>query len=246
MRSIPQDERPYEKCMRFGTGALSDAELLAVILRTGAHGMSALTLARRVLEMGGTEGLLGIYHADLAQLKEIRGVGTVKAIQLKCIGELARRFSKAKAGTQINFQDPDSVARYYMEEMRHQEQEIVMSAMLNSKNMLIRDEVIARGAVNFALISPREILIAALRCRAVGFILLHNHPSGNPAPSGADIHLTRQLREGALLVGLQLLDHIIIGDKEFYSMKKEGILDDLDSSDLLYAQEESEPSIFFD
>lgn len=223
MKSIPKEERPYEKCFARGAESLSDAELLAVILRTGSKGESALELSRKILAQYGEEnGLLGIYHMSISDLMKVKGLGRVKAVQLKCIAELSKRISRATFSDRVSFRDPASVARYYMEEMRHQEQEILILVMLNSKGKRIRDMVISRGTVNASLISPREIFIEAMRHQAVSILLLHNHPSGVPDPSRDDILLTRRVRETGRLLGIELLDHIIIGDCQAVSMREQG------------------------
>ena len=224
MKSIPKEERPYEKCLAHGAGVLSDAELLAVILRTGSKGESALELSRKVLAQHGEGiGLLGIYHMSISDLTRVKGLGKVKAIQLKCVAELSKRISRQTFSDGISFKDPAAVARYYMEEMRHQEQEILMLAMLNSKGLLIADQVISKGTVRAAMSSPREIFIEAVRHHAVSIILLHNHPSGIPDPSREDILMTRRVRDAGRLLGIELLDHIIIGDCQAVSMREQGI-----------------------
>lgn len=224
MKSIPKEERPYEKCLAHGAGVLSDAELLAVILRTGSKGESALELSRKVLAQHGEgSGLLGIYHMSISDLTRVKGLGKVKAVQLKCVAELSKRISRQTFSDGISFKDPAAVARYYMEEMRHQEQEILMLAMLNSKGLLIADQVISKGTVRAAMSSPREIFIEAVRHHAVSIILLHNHPSGIPDPSREDILMTRRVRDAGRLLGIELLDHIIIGDCQAVSMREQGI-----------------------
>lgn len=223
MKSIPKEERPYEKCLEGGAESLTDAELLAVILRTGAKGESALNLSRKVLA-GNDErsDLLGIYHMSISDLKQIRGVGDVKAVQIKCIAELSKRISRAHFSEGICFHDPASVARYYMEEMRHLEQEVLMLVMVNSKGKLLRDMIISKGTVRSSLISPREIFIEAIRTQAVSILLLHNHPSGVPDPSKEDILLTQRIKMAGDLIGIELLDHIIIGDQRAVSMREQG------------------------
>lgn len=222
MKSMPIEERPYEKCLERGAEALSDAELLSVILRTGSRGESALELSRRVLALGGEKsGLLGIYHLSVSDLMKVRGLGKVKAIQLKCIAELSRRISRRRFSEGISFQDPVKVAEYYMEEMRHLEQENLILVMLNSKGKLIKDIVLSRGTVRASIISPREIFIEAVRNQAVSIILLHNHPSGIPDPSEEDIRLTERVRKAGALLGIELLDHIIIGDCQAISMREQ-------------------------
>lgn len=212
-----------EKCLEKGADCLTDAELLALILRTGAKGESALELSRKILTLYGAEnGLLGIYHMSISDLTRIRGIGQVKAVQLKCIAELSKRISRKRFSDGITFTNPASVAEYYMEELRHLEQEILILIMLNSKGRLIRDISISKGTVRAALISPREIFIEAVRNQAVSIILMHNHPSGIPDPSQEDIALTLRIREAGSLLDIELLDHIIIGDCQAVSMREQG------------------------
>lgn len=223
MKSIPKEERPYEKCLSKGAESLSDAELLAVILRTGSKGESALELSRKVLAQNGEgNGLLGIYHMSISDLLKVRGLGKVKAIQLKCVAELSKRISRSTFSDGISFNNPVVVAEYYMEELRHQEQEILILVMVNSKGRLIKDQVISKGTVRASLISPREIFIEAIRHQAVNILLLHNHPSGVPDPSEEDIALTMRVKEAGSLIGIELLDHIIIGDRQAVSMREQG------------------------
>ncbi len=223
MKSLPLEERPYEKCLERGAEQLTDAELLSVILRTGSCGESALDLSRRILSLGGGKnGLLSIYHLSVAELTRIRGLGKVKAVQLKCIAELSRRISHCRFSEGVSFHNPASVAEYYMEGMRHLEQEVVLLVLLNSKGRLIRDMVLSRGTVRASVISPREVFIEALRYQAVSIILLHNHPSGIPDPSREDIELTERIRLAGSLLGIELLDHIIIGDCQAVSMREKG------------------------
>ncbi len=227
MKDLPEDERPYEKCLKNGAEQLTDAELLAVILRSGSCGETALDLSKKILSAGPEKsGLLAIYHLSIPELMKIRGLGSVKAVQLKCIAELSRRISRSRFSEGVSFHDPSSVAEYYMEYMRHQEQEIVVLAMLNSKGRLIRDMVLSKGTVSASMISPREIFIEALRYQAVSILLLHNHPSGNPDPSAEDIQLTKRIRLAGALLGIELLDHIIIVDCHAVSMREQGIWHD--------------------
>ena len=217
--------RPYERCEQFGPSVLSDAELLAVILRTGGPGMDATELAGKVLALTETEnGILGLLHLTLPELRSLKGVGRVKAIQLQCIGELSRRISKAQAAKGRIMDSPDTIAAYYMEDMRHLGQEQLILVLLNTKNQLIKDMVLSKGTVNASIVTPREILVEALRFQAVRFVILHNHPSGDPEPSREDIQLTIRIREAGNLIGICLMDHLIIGDQAFVSMKERGLL----------------------
>lgn len=225
IKELPEEERPYEKCLRYGPEALTDSELLAIILRTGTSGSSSLDLARRILHHGTREeGLLGIHHLSLNELMEIKGIGQVKAIQIKCIGELSKRIASISAQKELDFQNPASIAEYFMERMRHEEQELMICMMLDTKNHLLGEEIISKGTVNSSLVSPRDLLLTALRYRAVYIILVHNHPSGNPTPSADDIHLTTKMMEACNLIDIPLLDHIVIGDQQYISFREEGLL----------------------
>lgn len=228
MKSIPKEERPYEKCLEHGAECLSDAELLAVILRTGSKGESALDLSRKVLSARSGEGLLGIYHMSISDLTKVKGLGKVKALQLKCVAELSRRIAKATFSQGICFKNPEEVALYYMEELRHKEQEVLMLVMLNSKGRFLKDQIISKGTVRASLISPREIFIEAVRYQAVGIILLHNHPSGIPEPSKEDIALTIRVKRAGAMLGIELLDHIIIGDRQAVSMREQDFWREID------------------
>ena len=225
MKELPPEERPYEKCLRNGPESLSDPELLAVIIRTGSRQESSLSLSKRVLEMDGGDGLLGLLHRSLPELMEIPGIGPVKAVQLLCIGELSRRiWRQAASGEELSFHSPQAIANYYMEEMRHREQEELRAMFFNTKQGGIKELLISSGTVNASLATPREIFIEALRYRAVSLILVHNHPSGDPSPSREDVAFTKRVRLAGEMVGIALLDHIIIGDNAFLSLKERGIL----------------------
>ncbi len=224
--SIPEAERPYEKTMKYGPSALSDAELLAVIIRSGTNNTSAIDLASRILAEGTPEGLKGLIHYSLPELKEIPGIGDKKAVQLMCIAELSKRISRASiAGDPPVFDHPKKVADLYMEEMRDREQENLMLLILNTKNALIKECIISIGTVNASIITPRELYIEALRYRGVGIILLHNHPSGDPTPSREDCLLTIRISEAGKVIGIPLLDHIVIGDNCYVSLREQGIFE---------------------
>ena len=224
MKELPPEERPYEKCLRNGPESLSDPELLAVIIRTGSRQENSLSLSKRVLEMDGGDGLLGLLHRSLPELMEIPGIGPVKAVQLLCIGELSRRiWRQAASGEELSFHSPQAIANYYMEEMRHREQEELRAMFFNTKQVLIKELLISRGTVNASLATPREIFIEALRYRAVSLILVHNHPSGDPEPSREDLLVTERIRRAGELLDISVADHIIIGDNCFISFKERGI-----------------------
>ncbi len=222
MKDLPDEVRPYERCLKHGPECLNDAELLAVILRTGCIGESSTSLAARILMERG--GLLGLFSVSAEQLQTIKGIGKVKAVQLQCIAEISRRMAASIHEDKIDMSMPESVADYYMEDMRHKDQEVLKLIMLDTKNRLIRDRDISKGTVNASLVSPREIFLEALRTGAVGIILMHNHPSGDPAPSLEDITVTKRVAQAGLLLGVTLMDHIIIGDRSYVSLKERGMI----------------------
>ena len=171
MKEIPSMERPYEKCERRGAESLSDAELLAVLLRTGTRGENALELSERILYHTGQKGILGIHQFSRERLMKIKGVGRVKSIQISCISELAKRLSKASAEDALSFRNPESIARYYMEDLRHENQEHMKLLMLNSKAKLLGETEVSKGTVNASLITPRELFIEALQKNAVSITI---------------------------------------------------------------------------
>ncbi len=219
IKEMPFDMRPYEKCEKYGEAALSDTELLAVILRNGSKGKSSLKIASEILTACPyRQGLIGIYNLSVEQLKEIDGIGTVKAMQIRCLGELSKRLASKRAFRNQKIQSPASVAEYYMEKLKCEEKEKVFCMMLDTKNALIKDVVVSVGTVNASLISVREILTKALEFHAVSIVLVHNHPSGDPTPSSEDLDVTTKLKEACELIGIRLMDHIIIGQKRFTSI----------------------------
>ena len=224
MKDIPNAERPYEKCLKQGAEALSDAELLAVLLRTGTKGENVLALAKRLLYEDGGAGLLGIHQFSFQSLMKLKGIGKVKAVQILCLSELAKRLSKASVEPRLRFFSSQSVAEYYMEDLRHRNQEVMKLLLLNSKAELIDETNISKGTVNASLVTPRELFVEALKKEAVSMILLHNHPSGDPTPSRDDILTTKRISECGLLIGIELLDHIIIGNNCYVSFQEENLL----------------------
>lgn len=229
MKELPETERPYEKCLSQGAGALSDSELLAVILKTGTRGSSSLHLANEILKFlqnSSYPGLVGLHYISLEELTKIHGIGRVKAIQLKCIGELSKRIATASARSTLSFNNPVTIAQYYMERLRHEEQEHMICVMLDSKNHLLGEQVLTKGISNATLITPREVYLAALQYHAVNLILVHNHPSGDPTPSKCDLEVTERIFDAGEMLGIALLDHIIIGDHRYISFREQGLLNE--------------------
>lgn len=217
---------PYERFLRFGPEALTESELLAIILRTGTKGKPALQVAEEILHLADSkkEGLLGLYDISLEELMAINGVGEVKAVRIKCLTELSARISKASAKAGLVVDRPATVAHYFMEKMRHLKTERVMVVCLDAKGEIIGEKELSAGSVNSALISPREIFIEAMKKEAVNIILIHNHPSGDPKPSNTDMELTISVKEMGEMMEIPLLDHIIIGDNKYTSFKEQGLL----------------------
>lgn len=227
IQQLPDTEKPYEKCERFGPGAMSDSELLAVVLRSGAEGVNVLDMCRSILDLPGSEGLAGLCRITEGELRTVRGVGRVKALQVLCLAEFSRRIAKADIGYEagIDFKDPQTVADYYMEDLRHERQEVLFLLCLSSKGSLLKKEIISRGTVNCTLVSPREIFVSALRHQAASVILMHNHPSGDPTPSEEDVRSTQNVKKLGDLLGITLLDHIVVGDHRYVSLRMEGFMD---------------------
>ena len=223
--NLPQEDKPYERCIRHGVQSLSNRDLLAVILRTGAKGRNVMELAGELLRLvPEREGFTGLRRLSLDELSKVKGIGKVKAVQLKCLLEIARRMAREEAGEGTYFTSPSAVANYYMEDLRHEEQEVLLLLMLNQRGRLIRERYMFKGTVNASVISPREIFVEALAARAVQIILLHNHPSGDASPSQEDLNVTRRIKEAGQLLGIALTDHIIIGEHAYVSLREEHYL----------------------
>ena len=221
-------EQPYERFLACGAQSLTNAELIGIILRTGTKGVTAVELGRRVLEIHdpGGSSLSALPRLTMEELRALPGIGEVKAVKLLCLSEIARRIVREKIRRKPRLDTPDLIAEYYMESMRHLETEQTVLLHFDSKMTLLGEDVLTRGTVNGALISPREIFIQALRRGAVRIVLLHNHPSGDPGPSREDIESTRLIKRAGELLGIGLTDHIIIGDLCYCSLKEMGILSD--------------------
>ena len=227
LRDVRPEERPAEKARRLGIASLSDQELLSLLLRSGCQGQDVTALSALILEMEPRrEGLLGLLHNSVQDYMRLRGVGEAKALQLVAIGELSKRIWRREAAKNLTtaFSDPGVCARYYMEALRHLEQEELHAAFLDTKLRLISDQLLSRGSVDASVVSVRELMIADLRARAVRMILVHNHPSGDPHPSADDQRVTAEVQAAARLIGIPLEDHIVIGDNAYYSFKEWGLL----------------------
>ena len=225
IKDLPEDERPYEKCEKFGPESLSDAELLAVVIRSGTANIRATELAYRILNLhSGYSGVNCLFHLSRSDLMTVKGIGRVKAVQLLCAAELARRMNRQETVNKLSFLETSSAIGYFDECMRHLEHEEVHTAYLDTRLRLICSECIFKGTLNRSFLEPREIFAAALRVNAAFIVLAHNHPSGNCGPSEMDILATARIRECGNIMGIKLHDHIIVGFDGCMSMKEKGFV----------------------
>lgn len=220
-KNLPESERPYEKFWKYGPSALSDAELLAIIIKSGSSKMTAVDVARNFLGQKG-RNLMNLYELSFDEMKEIRGIGRVIAMQLKCIAELSTRISNTKHFEGMRMTSAKSVADYYMEQLRHKRQEQLLVCMFDNKCSFLGDTLISKGSVNSSMVPPREIFLAALEKHAVHIIMIHNHPSGRAVPSADDDLVTSRIAQAGELLGIRLADHLIIGDCSYYSYREAG------------------------
>lgn len=222
VKLLPESERPYEKFLEFGESRLSDAELLAIIIKTGTKELNSLEIAHRILS-GAQGNLLNLYEYSFEDLKKIPGIGTVKAIQLKAVSELSARIAKTSRSYSMKLHDIPSIAYFYMEQLRHRKEEHLICGYFDAKGNFLGDREISLGGPTFTYVSPKDIVRAALDYHASIIIMLHNHPSGDPTPSESDINATDRVRECMKMMELYLADHIIIGDNDYFSFLEQNI-----------------------
>lgn len=222
IKSIPADDRPQEKLLKYGANYLSNSELIAVILRTGNREENVVMLAQRILKEDG-KGLRNIAEGTVEKFKLFKGINDVKAAQLVAVAELSKRISTLKI-EKIKIFSPSDAAVVLMEEMRYYKKEYFKIILLDTKNNIKKVSNISVGSLNSSIVHPREVFSEAVINSASSIILVHNHPSGETEPSREDIALTNRLDECGKILGIRILDHIIIGDGEFYSFKEEGLL----------------------
>lgn len=222
IKDMPADLRPRERLIREGAQALTDVELLAILLRTGSAAGTALELATVVLTC--FNGLRALIQASIEELSEIKGMGPAKAAQVKAALELGRRVAADSFGERAVIKTPEDAVRLVMEEMRNLDREHFRALLLNAKNQVIGREIISIGTLNSSTVHPRELFKNAIKRSAAALILAHNHPSGDPDPSREDIEVTRRLLEAGQIIGIEILDHLIIGDSKFTSFKAKGLI----------------------
>lgn len=226
IKDLADCERPYEKAASRGISSLSDAELLAVIIRNGTRDSSSIDLANRVLNAHVLhKGLIGLNYMRREELMDIRGIGDVKATQILAVAELSGRINSARLKKDMIFNNPDTIAEYYIEKCKFLTKERTYLMLFSASFMLIKELIISEGTVNSAFMSPREIFVEALKYEAVHIILVHNHPSGLPEPSAEDVQATIKISEAGKLIGINLSDHIIVGNGCYVSMLERGIIE---------------------
>ena len=225
MKEMPVSEMPYEKCANKGAHFLSDAELLAVIIRSGSKDKNSLETANELLQLHPTyKGLMGLHYLTQKDMMKIKGIGKITAIQIACALELSKRLWRTSKDDKVKITTPDDVATFFMQEMRVLEKEHLYAVYMDASGRLLHWDVIFVGTIQYALANPREILRLALLYDAAQYIILHNHPSGDPRPSPEDIKITENLQKASALVNLPLVDHIIIGDNQYVSFKEQGLM----------------------
>ena len=220
MKELPETERPYEKLEQYGEKTLTNAELIAIIIKTGTKEETAIGLAQKILKLNTTkdDNLNFLRDITVEEFMKIKGIGKIKAIQLKAVCEIAIRMNSITNYKEKQILKPRDIAELLIEKMRFEKQEILKVAMLNSKNKLVKIADIAKGGGNFVTATIKSVLKEAVKIEASKIILIHNHPSGDPTPSKQDIEFTEKVEQASKLLGIQLLDHIVIGNANYESI----------------------------
>jgi DNA repair protein RadC len=219
---LPENERPQEKLFKYGAEVLNNSELLALILRTGTSGENIVSLCNRIIkEAGGLNGLLSFSGEEFMNLK---GIKRAKAAQLLALAEISKRFKSYKANDTYKISKPIDAADLVMDSMRFLKQEVLKVILLNTKNIVIMIRDVSIGSLNSSIVHPREVFNDAVKRSAAAIIVCHNHPSGDPSPSTEDVNITHRLKECGMILGIDLLDHVIIGNGSYVSLKEKGIL----------------------
>ncbi|ERN52667.1 DNA repair protein RadC [Alkalihalophilus marmarensis] len=220
IRDLPTHQRPRERMLKEGANVLTNQELLAILLRNGTKKESALQLAGKMLDS--FDGLTLLRTATIEELCHINGIGTAKAVEIQAVMELGKRIHAVPTEEKYVIRSPEDVSNFVMEDMRFLTQEHFIALYLNTKNRVIHRHTLFIGSLNASIVHPREVFKEALRRSAASIICLHNHPSGDPTPSLEDIEVTKRLNEAGKVLGVELLDHVIIGDRKFISLKEQG------------------------
>lgn len=222
IRDVHLADRPRERLMRQGAASLSNQELVAILLRTGTKQESVLMLANRILSS--FDKIQDMKDATVEEYTKVKGVGQAKAVQLLAAAELGKRMYRKYSEGRYTIRSPEDAAAYLMTDMASLTQEHFVALFLNVKNEILHKETIFIGSLNSSIVHPRELFREAVKRSAASIICAHNHPSGNPAPSPEDIEVTKRLTEAGAIMGIELLDHLIIGDHQFISLKEKGYM----------------------
>lgn len=222
IKELPQDDRPRERLEAYGTGALGNAELIAILLGGGFRNVSALGLAQKLLQDHGS--IAGLARADLHALRATKGVGLAKASSLLAAFELGRRVASLGALDRTAISTPEDAAAILMPRFADLEREQVGILALDTKHRIIREEVVSIGILDGSMVHPRELFRPAIQANAAAIVMFHNHPSGDPSPSGRDLEISRRIRDAGALIGIELLDHLILARSGFVSLKRQGLL----------------------
>ena len=222
IRELPTDERPRERLINFGADALSTAELLAILLRTGTEQRSAIGLADYLLSLNA--GIRGIAGMTIEEMSQIHGIGPAKAAQIKAAIEFGRRLVAASPEERTKIRTPRDVYNLIGPALREEKREHFIALLLDTKGGVLRQRTISIGDLSSSLVHPREVFVEAIRHSAASMIVAHNHPSGDPAPSPEDAQVTRRLIEAGELLGIEVLDHVVLGDNRWVSLKEKGLM----------------------
>lgn len=222
IKDMPAEERPRERLARYGAEVLSNAELLAIIIRSGTRYDSAINIANKLLK--NEAGVRYLYELGYDELKNINGIGDAKACQIKAALELGKRLKSYKGNEAVFIKCPADAADLVMEDMRYLKKECMRVIMLNVKNMVISMKDVSIGSINSSIVHPREIFVEAIKSSCASIIICHNHPSGDPTPSQEDINVTKRIFEAGKIVGIDLIDHLVIGDGRYISLKEKNVL----------------------
>lgn len=228
IKNLPSAERPYEKMEMYGADKLSNSELLAIIIKTGTKEKTVLEIAKQVLSIKNenveNNNMSFLQEISVEELMQINGIGKVKAIQIKAVCELAKRMSKPLEISKIKITSSKDVANLLMDELSKEKREIVKELILNNKNILLKIVDISYGGTNSATFDKKSLLVEPIKMCAPRIILIHNHPSGDPTPSPEDIRATKEIYDSAKIMGIELLDHIVIGDYRYTSVMSKAII----------------------
>ncbi|NLM98193.1 MAG: DNA repair protein RadC [Halanaerobiaceae bacterium] len=222
IKEMPADERPREKLIKFGAESLTDAELLAIIIRAGNKKRTAVELSQDIINHYG--GIKALNYLDVEEMKKVKGIGDAKAVQVKAAVELGRRLASLNHEKKNIVKSPGDVAQLLMPGFRYLTQEVFKIILLDIKNQLIAMPVISKGGLSSSIVHPREVFKEAIKHSSAAIILAHNHPSGIPEPSRDDLKITKKLVDAGEIIGIEVLDHIIIGDGIYVSLKEKGLI----------------------